>query len=58
MLATLIIMVICGCVSQKIASDKGYNNGFWWEFFLCIIGIAIVASKPNNNQNNNNQNQQ
>ncbi|MBR6102458.1 MAG: SHOCT domain-containing protein [Ruminococcus sp.] len=38
---------IIGVICEKIMESKGYpieeNNGFWWGFFLNIIGIIICA---------------
>jgi len=41
--SSLLYSVICGIVTSRINRDKGYNGGFFWGFFLGIIGIIIVA---------------
>ena len=46
-ITSLIVGVICGFVCIYIASSRGMEGGFLWGFFLGIIGIAIVALKPN-----------
>ena len=46
-LVCLIIGVICGNICVRISLKRGMNGGFWWGFFLWIIGIIIVALRPN-----------
>lgn len=41
--------LICGFVAQVVSENKGYEDGFFWGFFLGIIGIIVVACKPDNN---------
>lgn len=41
--------LICGFVAQVVSENKGYEDGFFWFFFLGIIGIIVVACKPDNN---------
>lgn len=38
---------ICGCICSAIASSRNMEGGFWWGFFLSVIGIIIVAVRPN-----------
>ena len=37
--------VVCGVITKKITSDRGYYGGFAWGFFLNVIGIMIVFVK-------------
>lgn len=37
---------IFGVISMTINENKGYEGGFWWGFFLGILGVIIVACKP------------
>ena len=37
--------IICGFITNAIAKNKGYSGGFWWGFFLGIIGIIVVACR-------------
>lgn len=41
--------LIWGFVAQVVSENKGYEDGFFWGFFLGIIGIIVVACKPDNN---------
>ncbi|MBD5158742.1 MAG: hypothetical protein HDT23_00610 [Ruminococcus sp.] len=52
-LAVLINAVIWGLITKTISRNKGYKGGFWWGFWLNIIGVIVVACRPNNNNNNN-----
>lgn len=39
----LVIALICGIIGGLIGSTKGRTTaGFWWSFFLGIIGIVIA----------------
>lgn len=42
----LIVSVIFGLVTQYINNSRGRYGGFWWGFFLGVIGIIIVAVRP------------
>lgn len=44
----LIPEIICGCITSSINQNKGYDGGFWWGFFLGILGIIVVACRPFN----------
>ncbi len=44
----LIACIIFGCITKYINESKGYNGGFAWGFWLNIIGIIVVACKPDN----------
>lgn len=43
----LIVCLICGAISRAISSSRGMEGGFGWGFWLWIIGIIIVAVRPN-----------
>lgn len=47
MLGIIIVGVICGLISKAITKSRRMSGGFWWGFFLWIIGIIIVAVRPN-----------
>lgn len=42
--------LIWGFVTRKVAENKGYynDNSFWWGFFLAMIGLIVVLSRPDN----------
>lgn len=46
----LITCIILGLITKYISKSKGYKGGFAWGFFLNIIGIIVVACKPDNRQ--------
>ena len=50
MVELLIYILACGFiwgfVSKGIAYKRGMNGGFWWGFFLGVIGIMVVAVRP------------
>ncbi len=43
----LIVSFICGTICQSISKSRGMEGGFWWGFFLWVIGIIVVAVRPN-----------
>lgn len=47
----LIGCIIFGFVTQYINNSKGYEGGFAWGFWLNIIGVIVVACKPENHSN-------
>lgn len=47
-IAVTINCVIWGVVTYVINTNKGYEGGFWWGFFLEIIGLIVVLCKPDN----------
>ena len=49
-IGALIIGVICGFICLGISSSRGMKGGYWWGFFLGIIGEIVVAVKPNDNR--------
>lgn len=38
--------LIFGFITRAIADSKGYDGGFWWGFFLGLIGLIVVAVRP------------
>lgn len=42
----LIFAIIFGFIAKHISSGRGMEGGFWWGFFLGIIGIIVVAVRP------------
>ena len=44
----LISAVVFGFITKHINESKGYEGGFAWGFWLNIIGIIVVACKPDN----------
>ncbi len=40
--------IIFGFVTKTINENKGYEGGFAWGFFLGILGVIVVACKPEN----------
>lgn len=45
-LVTLIYAIVCGIISKTITSKRFMDGGFWWGFFLGVIGIIVVAVRP------------
>ena len=43
----VIVSVVCGTIAKAISSNRGMDGGFWWGFWLNIIGIIVVAVRPN-----------
>ncbi len=43
LLFSLIQACIFGAITHAINDAKGYDGGFWWGFFLGVIGIIVVA---------------
>lgn len=43
LVASLFYPIICGLLTRHINKGKGYGGGFWWGFFLGVIGIVIVV---------------
>lgn len=52
LLIWIIVSLICACfwgfITSLISESKGYDSGFWWGFWLGIIGLIVVAFKPTN----------
>lgn len=51
-IAGIITGLIFGFVTKYMNENKGYEGGFWWGFFLGIIGIIVIACKPQNTTSN------
>lgn len=47
MVVFLVPAVLCGLISRAISKSRGMDGGFWWGFFLLVIGIIVVAVRPN-----------
>ena len=45
-LVGLAVAAIFGCITKHINESRGRDGGFWWAFFLGVIGIIIVAVRP------------
>lgn len=45
-LLAITIRMIFGSITDKMNKEKGYDSGFWWGFFLGVIGIIVVAVRP------------
>jgi len=45
-IGTFISAIICGALSASLHDKKGYGGGFWWGFFLGIIGLIYSAGLP------------
>lgn len=56
LLGILIVRPIMGFISMSIASNRGMEGGFGWGFFLGIIGIIVVAIRPNDNKQSTREN--
>tara|TARA_R110000772_G_scaffold111853_3_gene215953 strand:- start:1213 stop:1446 length:234 start_codon:yes stop_codon:yes gene_type:complete len=40
---------VFGLITGSMGEKKGIRDGFWWGFFLGIIGVIIVSmQKPKN----------
>ena len=42
----LVIACIFGLVTKRVNENRGREGGFWWGFFLGVIGIVVVAIRP------------
>ncbi|MDE6678156.1 MAG: hypothetical protein K2K02_03850 [Ruminococcus sp.] len=47
-LGVIINASIWGLITRAISKSKGYKGGFAWGFWLGIIGLIVVACKPDN----------
>ena len=48
----LVSGLIFGFICVGIASSRGMSGGFLWGFFLGVIGVIIVAVRPNEQNQN------
>jgi len=51
--AFLVVCCVHGYAASHIAASKGYDGfeeGFWWGFFLGISGLLVVGFKPDKRQ--------
>ena len=46
-LGCIIQALIFGFITKHVAESKGYDTGFAWGFWLGLIGLIVVAVKPN-----------
>lgn len=44
--ALVFLPVIKGLVAWKVTKNRGMPGGFWWGFFLGVIGIVVQAVRP------------
>lgn len=44
------VACVFGVVTKNISSSKGYDGGFAWGFWLGVIGIIVVAVRPDISQ--------
>lgn len=52
----LVVAIVFGLITKHINESKGYQGGFAWGFWLSVIGIIVVACKPDNRTNTQSQN--
>jgi len=45
-IAAVVESVIFGAITRAINRAKNRDGGFWWGFFLGVIGIIVVAVRP------------
>ena len=38
--------IILGLVSSRVMKNRGCKGGFWWGFFLGVVGIIVEAVRP------------
>ncbi|MDE5834128.1 MAG: hypothetical protein K2H26_01250 [Ruminococcus sp.] len=48
--------LIWGFVTETISKNKGYKGGFAWGLFFGIIGVIVVACRPENRDSNQSSN--
>ena len=49
-IGVIVYGLIFGAITKYVAQSKGYDGGFWWGFFLGVIGLLVVGFKPDLNQ--------
>ena len=50
-LGVIINALLWGFITKTISKSKGYKGGFAWGFWLGIIGLIVVACKPDHRNN-------
>ena len=50
LIGMIVVGVIFGLITRAITHARNMEGGFWWGFFLGVIGIIIVAVRPNENK--------
>ena len=46
LIGLIIWRIILGLVSRRVMKNRGGKGGFWWGFFLGVIGIIVEAVRP------------
>ena len=46
LITILVVQIVFGLITKKINNNRGREGGFWWGFFLGVIGIIVVAVRP------------
>lgn len=46
LIVSLIVAIVFGLITKSINNSRGREGGFWWGFFLNVIGIIVVACRP------------
>lgn len=50
LIVCIVVGLICGLIGDAISKNRNMDGGFLWGFFLGVIGIIVVAVRPNDNQ--------
>ena len=51
LLILIFVRPILGVVALSVADSRNMTGGFWWGFFLGVLGIIIVAFRPKDDSN-------
>ena len=46
LLICVVRRVVFGIACASIAKSKGYRHGCWWGFLLPLLGLLVVALRP------------
>ena len=46
LIGLLVWRIILGLVSRRVSKNRGRRGGFWWGFFLGVVGIIVEAVRP------------